>query len=195
MIESTVDSALVNSVGSVSTSSAWPVIDTFGELDATEWIHTNGAGAYAMSTVPMMHTRRYHGILVAPLEPPLKRFVSISHAELTLQANGSTVSIVNASVSQLGANAGVSPVATVRYGSNSSLDLSNRRRRVHSADLLGTGPQYRYHDLYVARKRARHIDAQTPVATARNSRLDARTWRDGPASRAAPARSRDSAGF
>ncbi len=69
-------------------SSAWPIVDTYGELDATEWIHTNGAGAYAMSTVPMMHTRRYHGILVAPLDPPLRRYVSISHAELTLQANG-----------------------------------------------------------------------------------------------------------
>src|SRR5512142_3504112 len=72
----------------IRTSCAWPVVETYGELDTTEWLHTNGSGAYAMSTVPMMHTRRYHGILVAPLEPPLKRFVSISHAELTLQANG-----------------------------------------------------------------------------------------------------------
>jgi predicted glycogen debranching enzyme len=63
-------------------------METYGELDTTEWLHTNGSGAYAMSTVPMMHTRRYHGILVAPLEPPLRRFVAISHAELTLQANG-----------------------------------------------------------------------------------------------------------
>lgn len=66
----------------------WPVVDTYGELDATEWIHTNGAGAYAMSTVPMMHTRRYHGMLVAPLLPPLRRYVMLSHVELTLHANG-----------------------------------------------------------------------------------------------------------
>lgn len=66
----------------------WPVVDTYGELHATEWIHTNGAGAYAMSTVPMMHTRRYHGILVAPLVPPLGRYVMLSHVELTLHANG-----------------------------------------------------------------------------------------------------------
>lgn len=66
----------------------WPVVNTYGELDATEWIHTNGAGAYAMSTVPMMHTRRYHGLLVAPLLPPLRRYVMLSHVELTLHANG-----------------------------------------------------------------------------------------------------------
>jgi len=66
----------------------WPVVDTYGELESTEWIHTNGAGAYAMSTVPMMHTRRYHGILVAPLVPPLGRYVMLSHMELVLHANG-----------------------------------------------------------------------------------------------------------
>ncbi|HEY5962074.1 MAG TPA: glycogen debranching enzyme N-terminal domain-containing protein, partial [Polyangiaceae bacterium] len=66
----------------------WPVVDTYGELNAAEWIHTNGGGAYAMSTVPMMHTRRYHGILVAPLLPPLRRYVMLSHVELTLHANG-----------------------------------------------------------------------------------------------------------
>jgi predicted glycogen debranching enzyme len=67
---------------------AWPVINTYGELSAVEWIHTNGAGAYAMSTVPMMHTRRYHGILVAPLVPPLGRYVMLSHLEMTLHVNG-----------------------------------------------------------------------------------------------------------
>ena len=59
--------SIANSNGLILSADAWPVVDTYGELDATEWIHTNGEGAYAMSTVPMMHTRRYHGILVAPL--------------------------------------------------------------------------------------------------------------------------------
>lgn len=66
----------------------WPVIETYGELDVREWIHTNGAGGYAMSTVPMMHTRRYHGLLVVPLRPPLGRYVMLSHLEMVLQANG-----------------------------------------------------------------------------------------------------------
>ncbi len=66
----------------------WPRVETYAELDAAEWLHTNGAGAYAMSTVSMMHTRRYHGLLVAPLLPPLRRFVLLNHLELTLHAQG-----------------------------------------------------------------------------------------------------------
>jgi predicted glycogen debranching enzyme len=63
----------------------WPMVHTSGELEPErEWLHTNGAGAYAMSTVPLMHTRRYHGALVAALEPPLGRHVIISHAETTV---------------------------------------------------------------------------------------------------------------
>lgn len=88
MTESRLSSIDVEAAASIRASRPWPVVDTYGELDSTEWLHTNGSGAYAMSTVPMMHTRRYHGILVAPLQSPLKRFVAISHAELLLQANG-----------------------------------------------------------------------------------------------------------
>jgi predicted glycogen debranching enzyme len=61
------------------------MVHTGGELaPEQEWLHTNGAGAYAMSTVPLMHTRRYHGALVAALEPPLGRHVIISHSETTV---------------------------------------------------------------------------------------------------------------
>jgi predicted glycogen debranching enzyme len=61
----------------------WPFVDTGGELDPAEheWLHTNGAGAYAMSTIAMMHTRRHHGAFVAALAPPLGRHVIVSHAE------------------------------------------------------------------------------------------------------------------
>ena len=64
----------------------WPEVATGGELERAqdEWLHTNGTGAYAMSTVALMHTRRYHGILVAALDPPFGRYVVLSHAELTL---------------------------------------------------------------------------------------------------------------
>jgi predicted glycogen debranching enzyme len=34
-----------------------------------------------MSTVAMRHTRRYHGILVAALDPPVDRYVIVSHTE------------------------------------------------------------------------------------------------------------------
>lgn len=65
----------------------WPSVDTHGELElaGAEWLHTNGAGAYSMSTVALMHTRRFHGLLVAALEPPLERYVIVSQAETVLE--------------------------------------------------------------------------------------------------------------
>ncbi len=68
----------------------WPSVSVMGELERAEveWLHTNGAGAYAMSTVALMHTRRNHGLLVAALAPPLDRYVVLSHAESTLRVGG-----------------------------------------------------------------------------------------------------------
>lgn len=68
-------------------ASVWPVQDTQGELDRAraEWLHTNGAGAYAMSTLALMHTRRQHGILVASHGTPVERYVVVSHAEALLE--------------------------------------------------------------------------------------------------------------
>ncbi len=65
----------------------WPTVDTRGELEPAEgeWLHTNGAGAYSMSTLALMHTRRFHGLLVAALSPPLDRYVILSHAETTVE--------------------------------------------------------------------------------------------------------------
>ena len=38
-----------------------------------EWLVTNGIGGYAMGTIAGILTRRYHGLLVAALKPPLGR--------------------------------------------------------------------------------------------------------------------------
>ncbi len=68
-------------------SKVWPKVPTRGRLEPAEgeWLHTNGAGAYAMSTVALMHTRRFHGLLVAALDPPLSRHVIVSHAETSVR--------------------------------------------------------------------------------------------------------------
>lgn len=66
-------------------------VETRGELEpatGSEWLHTNGAGAYAMSTLALMHTRRTHGVLVAALDPPLDRHVMLSHGEMALAVGG-----------------------------------------------------------------------------------------------------------
>ncbi|MEO8901454.1 MAG: amylo-alpha-1,6-glucosidase [Polyangiaceae bacterium] len=64
----------------------WPFVETHSELPPAEqeWLHTNGAGAYSMSTIAMMHTRRHHGAFVAALAPPLGRHVIVSHAETNI---------------------------------------------------------------------------------------------------------------
>jgi predicted glycogen debranching enzyme len=49
---------------------------------------TDGLGGYASGTVVGPHTRRYHGLLVAPLAPPLGRHVLLSKLEETLVVDG-----------------------------------------------------------------------------------------------------------
>lgn len=43
-----------------------------------EWLITNGIGGYASSTVIGANTRKYHGLLVAPLKAPAQRHVILS---------------------------------------------------------------------------------------------------------------------
>src|SRR3712207_9443668 len=42
-----------------------------------EWLVTNGLGGYASGTVAGVNTRRYHGLLVAALAPPVERTVLV----------------------------------------------------------------------------------------------------------------------
>ena len=48
---------------------------------ATEWLLADGAGGYASSTVLMAATRRYHGLWVPALNPPVDRRVVLAHIE------------------------------------------------------------------------------------------------------------------
>ena len=67
--------------------------DMCGDLDAAlrrEWLETNGLGGFASSTIVGLNTRRYHGLLVATLKPPVERFVLLSKLEETLFIDGQT---------------------------------------------------------------------------------------------------------
>ena len=46
-----------------------------------EWLEANGNGGFAMGTVAGANTRRYHGLLVASLRPPVDRHVLLSRLE------------------------------------------------------------------------------------------------------------------
>ncbi len=59
-----------------------------GNLNAAEsreWLVTNGRGSYASGTVAGLSTRGYHGLLVAALEPPLKRTLLLTKLDETAE--------------------------------------------------------------------------------------------------------------
>lgn len=53
----------------------------------TEWIITNGIGGYSASSIMGANTRRYHGLLIAPLTPPARRFVILSKVDESIIIN------------------------------------------------------------------------------------------------------------
>ncbi len=60
----------------------------FDEVCGLEWLETNGLGGWASSTVAGANTRRYHGLLVAAVEPPVGRTVLVSKLEETVRVAG-----------------------------------------------------------------------------------------------------------
>ena len=53
-----------------------------------EWLITNGIGGYASSTVIGANTRRYHGLLIAALNPPLGRQLICSKLDENVSIGG-----------------------------------------------------------------------------------------------------------
>ena len=53
-----------------------------------EWIITNGLGGFASSTILGANTRRYHGLFIAPLNPPAKRYLILSKLDESLEIRG-----------------------------------------------------------------------------------------------------------
>lgn len=61
-----------------------------------EWLVGNGLGGYASSTVAGLNTRKYHGLLVASMAPPVRRMVLLSRVEETLFVGGQVHSLATA---------------------------------------------------------------------------------------------------
>ena len=53
-----------------------------------EWLITNGIGGFASSTIIGANTRKYHGLLVAPLNPPANRYVILSKLDESIEVRG-----------------------------------------------------------------------------------------------------------
>ena len=67
-----------------------------GDLDSAEsreWLVTNGIGGYSSGTVAGSQTRRYHGLLVAALQPPVGRTELVSAIDEIVHYAGTDYSL------------------------------------------------------------------------------------------------------
>ena len=53
-----------------------------------DWIITNGIGGFCSQSQIGCNTRKYHGLLVAPLTPPARRFLILSKLDESIETNG-----------------------------------------------------------------------------------------------------------
>lgn len=56
--------------------------------ESREWLATNGIGGFAMGTVAGLLNRRYHGLLIAALEPPLGRTLLLAKLDEDVKQDG-----------------------------------------------------------------------------------------------------------
>jgi predicted glycogen debranching enzyme len=68
-----------------------PVSDkSIDDLLSKEWLLTNNRGGYASSTIIGCNTRRYHGLLIGSLNPPVDRVMALANCLEMLICNGET---------------------------------------------------------------------------------------------------------
>ncbi len=53
-----------------------------------EWLITNGIGGFSSSTIIGANTRKYHGLLIAPLTPPARRYLILSKLDEAVIIDG-----------------------------------------------------------------------------------------------------------
>jgi predicted glycogen debranching enzyme len=61
--------------------------------ESREWLVTNGIGGYASGTIAGSQTRRYHGLLIAALQPPLGRTQLVSAIDEIVHYAGADFSL------------------------------------------------------------------------------------------------------
>ncbi len=96
-----------------------------GAAERREWLVTNGLGSYASGTVAGLLTRRYHGLLVAALTPPLGRTLLAAKLDEIAEYGGEAF-----------------PLATNRW-SDGTVDPHGYRHIEHFR-LEGITPVWRY---------------------------------------------------
>ncbi len=64
------------------------VASNLNSAESREWLVTNGIGGFASGTIAGMLTRRYHGLLIAALKPPVARTLLLTKLDETVNYNG-----------------------------------------------------------------------------------------------------------
>ncbi|MBI2371113.1 MAG: glycogen debranching enzyme family protein [Deltaproteobacteria bacterium] len=59
-----------------------------GTAESREWLCANGIGGFASGTIAGLLTRRYHGLLVAALKPPLGRTLLVAKVDDSIEYGG-----------------------------------------------------------------------------------------------------------
>ncbi|MEM3536165.1 MAG: amylo-alpha-1,6-glucosidase [Candidatus Bathyarchaeia archaeon] len=65
-------------------------LSQFEKAIQKEWIITNGLGGYASSTALGINTRKYHGLLIASLNPPIERTLCLAKLDEDVNIEGNT---------------------------------------------------------------------------------------------------------
>jgi predicted glycogen debranching enzyme len=64
-------------------------------MNMREWIVTNGLGGYASLTYKNTNTRKFHGLLIASLNPPTERWVFVSNVFDQISLNDTKYDLIN----------------------------------------------------------------------------------------------------
>jgi len=101
------------------------IANNLAAAERREWWLANGRGGYAGGTVAGTLTRRYHGLLIAPIDPPLGRMLVLAKADATATAGGASY-----------------PLFTNRWGSGAI--APEGYRLIEDFTLDGTIPVWRF---------------------------------------------------
>jgi predicted glycogen debranching enzyme len=110
--------------------------DICGQLEIAakrEWLVTNGIGGYASGTVANMLTRRYHGLLMAALQPPLGRTLLLAKLDETAEYDG-----IHAE------NGHYYPLFVNQWSNGAPLAEPNGHHHINSFHLEGTTPVWTF---------------------------------------------------
>lgn len=98
-------------------SGDWATMERAAEK---EWLLTNGIGGFASSTIIGANARRYHGLLIASVRPPLERRLVVSKVEETITAGGQEVVLSSDFYANLPPREGHAYLKTFNYDGTSA---------------------------------------------------------------------------